>query len=134
MEINSILLVEDDDVTNFINTRLINGLNITEEIKIVSNGKEAISYLLNCIKNSISYPELILLDLNMPVMDGFEFLRVYKDSELDKYDIKIAVLTSSTNKGDMDRLEEIGKVDIIIKPLTADKLKSLLKEKFSKSI
>jgi CheY-like chemotaxis protein len=67
-KLNTILLVDDDPINNFINQRLLEKMNIAGEVKVVMNGVEGIKCLHDhCFKTSIS-PDLILLDINMPIM------------------------------------------------------------------
>ena len=73
--IDSVLLVEDDRITNFLNERLLRKLNITESIKVATNGEEALQYLEKTEASGKPLPDLIFLDINMPVMDGLEFLQ-----------------------------------------------------------
>jgi CheY-like chemotaxis protein len=112
-KLNSILLIDDDTATNFISKMLIKKSGITNHIETVSNGKQALEYLTNSgkyEKTGIDYPKptLILLDINMPVMDGWEFVQLY--SELDSYqkgEIVIIMLTSSLNPDDKERARNI---------------------------
>src|SRR5690606_29672689 len=84
-KIKCTLLVDDDEATNFINELLIEEINFTEELIIVNNGQEAITTIKQRCADIAGgkdagkcLPELILLDINMPVMDGLGFLEEYK--------------------------------------------------------
>ena len=94
-----ILLVEDDQVDSMTVRRALKELNVTNRVDMANNGEEAISYLQNCEPNK---PCIILLDLNMPKMNGLEFLNVVKHQE-DFKTIPIIVLT--TSRDDQDRIE-----------------------------
>ncbi|MGF1638273.1 MAG: response regulator [Cyclobacteriaceae bacterium] len=122
-----ILLVDDDETSNFISRRMINSLSLAEHTHQAINGKEAIDFLLDkCMKASMSLcPEVVFLDINMPVMNGLEFL-----SEFSKYDQKlphvpeIFILTSSNNPDDRAFTDKFSMVKgYINKPLTIEKLK-----------
>ena len=118
---NSILLVDDDHVNNFVTEQLIRKSGIAKDIKAVRNGEEALTYL----SEEINYcPDLILLDINMPEMDGINFLKNFKKMVLDK-SIKIILLTSSVNPKDKEKLNSLGYQDIMMKPFSAEKLYSL---------
>ena len=126
-KLKTILLVDDDPITNFINQRLLEKMNIAEEVKVVTNGVEGVKCLRDhCFKTSIS-PDLILLDINMPIMDGFEFLEVFNSLDFkNKEEVVIAVLTTSTNSHDMEKIEKLGIKCFINKPLTEEKMRDFL--------
>lgn len=118
-----ILLVDDDETSNFLNELLIKGMDIVEEVAIASNGQEALDYLKD--KNN-PLPQLILLDLNMPVMDGFEFLGAFKKNK--EKDVPIFILTSSNNYNDYERAKNFDVAGYLIKPLTEKQIKDVLKQ------
>ena len=129
-KLTNILLVEDDQVTNHINKKLISKINCSYQIGTASNGLEGLSHINNCIAINTGIPQLILLDINMPVMDGFEFLEEFQKLELgDK--VVIVMLTTSSHMKDIDRLFQSGNSDIISKPLTEEKFISILDKYFS---
>src|SRR3972149_3707213 len=93
----TILLVEDDTVDQLTVKRALRDINITNPLKITNNGEEALEYLRN-EKNEI--PGIILLDLNMPKMNGVEFLKIAKNDSRIK---RIPVIVLTTSKEDQDR-------------------------------
>lgn len=126
-KINSILLVDDDQINNFINKRIIGKLNIADNVSIASNGEEALDYIQKYCKKSGSCPELIFLDINMPVMNGFEFLNEFKNIDLNnKNQVKIIVLTTSSNPGDMQKLKQYSIKGFLNKPLTEKKILEII--------
>jgi CheY-like chemotaxis protein len=130
-KIKSVLLVDDDNINNFINERLIKKLAMTQYVNIAVNGEEALDFLKKKNSNREPMPELILLDINMPVMDGFEFLKEYENLELpDKEKVVITMLTTSTNPGDMDKFKKANVASYINKPLTEPKLIEIMKKHF----
>ncbi|MFN3404493.1 MAG: response regulator [Cytophagaceae bacterium] len=120
----NVLLVDDDYVSNFIADHLLNKLNVCDNVTFCRNGDEALKYLNDC---GDDFPELILLDINMPVMDGFEFIETFQQLNLDKKKTRIIIYTSTFSKKDIEVLQNIGFKDFIIKPLTEEKLKDILK-------
>jgi response regulator of citrate/malate metabolism len=122
-KLNCILLIDDDNITNFINERLIKKLNVTRQVKITINGEEGIQYIrTQCEKDELC-PELILLDINMPVMNGFEFIRTFGHLSIkNKGRVKIVILTTSKNMKDVELLKSLGNFEFINKPLTEEKL------------
>ncbi len=128
-KLNCILLVDDDPDDNFFHQRIIKKMDITEAIEVARNGIEAIEYLS---KERQVIPELIFLDINMPKMNGWEFLEEYK--KLDpkcKARITIVMLTTSANPDDIKRTNEMGDVTgIKTKPLSVDMLNEILSMHF----
>ncbi len=136
-KLNSILLIDDDEDSNYFNKRIIGSHNITEHIQIAETGKEAIDYLTNKGRfainaNGYPAPALIFLDINMPVMDGWEFLEHYfRLPDEQKGKIIVIMLTSSPNPEDVKKSEEIDEVsDFLKKPLTKDLLNEILQKHF----
>jgi CheY-like chemotaxis protein len=137
-KLSGILLIDDDDTTNFLNKRLLDRMEITDHIRTFVNGKQAFDYLYNVSNKNYEVesseyfqPELIFLDINMPVMDGFEMLDLYErlDSEFRKR-IVMVVLTTSTHPQDTANSKKYN-AEYIIKPLTAEKVNRLLEVHFN---
>jgi CheY-like chemotaxis protein len=131
LKIASILLVDDDKASNFINQLLIKKAAVAEELHIARNGKEAIELIREkCLgpDGDVSkMPQLILLDINMPVMDGFDFLKAYEELDCTfKEAAVIAVLTTSLNPKDKERVKAAGVSHFLNKPLTKQVLEGLL--------
>jgi response regulator of citrate/malate metabolism len=125
-KLNKIMLIDDDNVSNFINEQLIRKLEIAEDIIIATNGQEAMAH----VSETQVYPELIFLDINMPVANGFEFLKNLKIMKLVNAELIIVILTNQVNPGDLERLIYFGISEIINKPLTQEKLQWILKKYF----
>ncbi len=116
-KLKSILLVDDDPVANYLHINLLESLHIAEKVDIVTNGEEALKYI-----NTVRDPEVILLDLHMPVMDGILFLQNFRNFSSDSK-AEIYILTSSEHKQDITECSSWGVYGYIIKPLTESKLK-----------
>lgn len=136
-KLNCVLLIDDDLGTNFINQIFIKKANITDNIQTVLNGKEAIDFITNKGKyekvgNIFAQPMLTLLDINMPVMDGWEFLEAYKNLEVhQKGQIVIVMLTTSLNLDDKKRAENISDVSgFKNKPLTLQIIEDIMQKHF----
>jgi CheY-like chemotaxis protein len=126
-KINSMLLIDDDKITNFINTYLLKNLQISDELIVLSNGSEGLEFLKELSLTKKMCPEVILLDINMPITDGFEFVKGFKElSLINKNNIQIIVLTTSSSPRDIERMKLLGVKDFINKPLTSDKLKKAI--------
>ncbi|HSD08592.1 response regulator [Flavobacterium sp.] len=136
-KINSVLLIDDDKATNFITKMIIKKAAITDHIEIVLNGQEALDYLKNSgkfEKNDGIFPQpmLIFLDINMPVMDGWEFAEVFDTLTPDqKGDAKVIMLTSSLNPDDKERALKLPAItDFQSKILTTEALQIILDQYF----
>lgn len=115
MENLKVLLVEDDEIANLIAVKILTGMGISSP-EIALNGKEGLS------KVAGNGPDLIFLDINMPVMNGFEFLAEVQKEKLCP-NTKIVMLTTSLNPSDKQKSESFPQViDYIIKPLTTEKI------------
>jgi len=115
-----ILLVDDDLITNFLHTRLIKKLNITTSIAVRNNGEEALQYI-----QDNHAPDMNFLDLNMPVMNGFEFLKSFFHQYGNNVNTRIIVLSSSINMRDKTITSSYG-IPFLTKPLLEDKLLEVL--------
>lgn len=127
-QLKRILLVDDSEATNAMNVYLFNRLNAAEQIDVAVNGAEAIDYLTAQDANGeYPRPELIVLDLNMPVMNGLEFLQAYRELEEDiKGGIIIIMLTTSMLESDQKSAREFQSVvGYQSKPLTLDKAQEM---------
>lgn len=125
-KIKTVLLVDDDKINNFLNERIIRKLDIARDIKILYNGMEGYKYLAeNAEFDPDRYPPLVLLDINMPVMDGFEFIDSIKSLPGFK-SFKIIILTTSRNLKDIERIRALGEFTYLNKPLTKEKLLNCL--------
>src|ERR1041385_2757434 len=103
-KIHSILLVDDDDATNYLNRLTLKKLDCADEVHISESGSEALQYLQKNVNGDYPHPDLIFLDINMPAMDGWEFLEEYKKLPPEmKGKIVEIMLTTSLNPDDMRR-------------------------------
>lgn len=127
--INLVALIDDDEIVNFIGTKVIESTNLVNRIKTFSNGEEAINFLKSNSKKPELLPEIILLDLNMPIMDGFEFLSKYimLEPKLGKK-ITIYVVSSAISPAETEKVNQISVVsDYIIKPITKEKFENIVR-------
>jgi CheY-like chemotaxis protein len=114
MKINIILLVEDDELDVISVERNLKKLETEYRLYKAYNGKEALAMLTD--EKDPVRPDVILLDLNMPKMNGIEFLKIVRNDEKLR-DIKVFVMTTSTEIVDRSITEQLGISGYIIKPL-----------------
>jgi len=123
-----VLLIDDDQVYLFAATKTIEATGLAGNVEVCTNGLDALEYLKNLIKSSGKLPDVIFIDINMPIMDGWEFLEEYKilKQELNT-SIKIYILSSSVDKNDIMRSKEYSSViDYVIKPVYKEKFSEIL--------
>ena len=135
-KINCVLLIDDNPGDNFFNSIIIEEADISETIRIAEDGKQALSYLKKVKENgkeeTYPKPDMIFLDINMPMMNGFEFLREFE--KLDEA-VKSKVLVMLTTSDDPDERDAaLASKDVkefITKPLDADVLNLLMEKYFN---
>jgi CheY-like chemotaxis protein len=123
----NVLLVDDDQTCNFLSTKALERLGNVNDIHVACNGEQAMNLFKTFYVQAHFLPDIILLDLNMPVMNGFDFLQAFAHLNIDGKDhIKMVVVSSSINTEDISRAKELGAADYISKPLTAERLQRVL--------
>lgn len=134
--LKTIVLIDDDEATNFWHKIILEKNNSSKEIAVFSKADQALEYLKSPDPNgALPVPELIFLDLNIPGMTGWHFLEHYKHlPKAQKEKIKIVVLTTSLNPSDEARANSLEDVAIFqSKPLSKMRLKSILNQLFPDS-
>jgi len=128
-KLNCILLVDDNSHDNVYHQIILKKMDITNRIDVVFNGLEALIYLK---RENQAPPELIFLDINMPKMNGWEFLEEYKHLDAkQKARVVIMILTTSANPDDIKKAKEIQEVTgFETKPLTEEMMKGILNQHF----
>ena len=125
-KINLACITEDDPTHVYITKRFLNLTGLVDSILICSNGKDAFTKLKAIISSGEKLPELILLDLNMPVWDGWQFLDAFKEIPVEDT-IDIFILTSSNNEADIERAKNYNiDSNYIVKPITLEKLQDVI--------
>ncbi|HTR29795.1 MAG TPA: response regulator [Puia sp.] len=131
-QLNCVLLIDDDEPTNFLNKLTLEQAGYARNIRIATSGQAALDYLrsgpVDCPR-----PDLIFLDINMPAMDGWEFLGQYRTLPKEKMaDTILIMLTTSLNPDDEKRTRAIPEVSgFEHKPLTQASLDTLMNRYFA---
>lgn len=128
MKFNDVFVVDDDKIFHFIIKKLLVNNNIHVTPVFFENGLQAIEGIKRKLDSSESQPDLILLDINMPVLDGWQFLEEFKSlkAKIQK-EIIIYIISSSDNTVDRNRAKDFKEEikDYYLKPITVDGLKSI---------
>jgi CheY-like chemotaxis protein len=129
-----VLLVDDDSTTNFLNKQLLKRLDVAQELLVAQNGLEALRTLEQTCPElpEAASPILVLLDVNMPVMNGLDFLETYQQHPLaQKCQLVVVMLTTSEHSRDLERIRAVPlAADILTKPLTREKVEAILHRHF----
>ena len=122
----SIILIDDDEISNFLCEETIMGSNIAESVVSYVNANDALEFLNNV--NQDNLPDIIFLDINMPGMDGWEFLSDLENiGETAQKQIKVIILSSSHFHIDIERSKNFESVaEYVSKPLTSQILETIL--------
>ncbi|MEQ8414356.1 MAG: response regulator [Imperialibacter sp.] len=121
-------IIDDDQIYVFGLKKLIDFHKYSKNLLVFKNGAEAIKYMKPLITSSDELPDVILLDINMPVMDGWQFLDEFvKIKPLIKKKITIYMVSSSIDEADLERAKTYEEVsDFIVKPVKAEDLEKML--------
>ena len=126
-----ILLVEDNEAHAMLTMRALEDAKIANEIHWVADGEEAVNYLFHCgkyaDKKKSPRPDLILLDLRLPKLDGHEVLRIIKNSD-DLKHIPVVVLTTSKREGDMAKAYNNYVNSYLVKPIDFGEFTEMIRE------
>ena len=126
--INLVMMIDDDIMTTFINKRILKIIGYTGRTITFQNGLEALRYMENAVSNKEEIPDMILVDINMPKMNGWEFLDAFSKLHNINKTISVVMLTNSVNKEDTIRSSQYEVVDHLLnKPLSEFEFKKLLK-------
>jgi len=128
-KLNCILLVDDDAEDNYFHQIVINEMNTTERVEVALDGMEALNFLK---KENQTYPDIIFLDINMPKMNGWEFMEAYKELRADqKAKAVVVMLTTSENPEDKKKAGQFSEIiGFNSKPLTEEMLNGILERNF----
>lgn len=125
-KLNNILIIDDDEISNFLMVEILQKLSITKNYKFLNNGKEGLDYIIKSFSNinqKIIPPDLIFLDYRMPVMDGKEFIENLNKKNLQYFHwFNIILISTSIRNKDKEYFQNLGVKGFLEKPITEEKI------------
>ncbi len=122
-----VLIIDDDEQLNKINEKILDSSGLVSEVHICRNGKDALDYLKLRVEKKYTLPHLIILDLAMPVMNGFAFIEAFNDWDFPaKAHIELVVFTGSSNPRDKQKAMGLGIKHYIPKPYLLRPLRDIV--------
>ena len=132
--INKVYLIDDDEINNFICINILKKIDFSSDVVAFESGSEALEALTSVIDGNEQdhIPDVIFLDINMPIMNGWDFLEEYKKikGKLNK-DVSLFMLSSSIYQADVEKSKQYSEVlDFVTKPLNVDVLNDIKQKYF----
>ncbi|MDQ7947782.1 MAG: response regulator [Pedobacter sp.] len=123
----NLLVIDDDDINIFIIKKIVEKTGFDIDMVSKSNGQQAIDYIKHTLDTNGKLPQLILIDINMPVMNGWEFIEAYQTLDISAA-VDLYILSSSVYENDIEKTKTYASVKgFISKPLSMERLTELIK-------
>lgn len=129
----NILIIDDNEIDIFVQSRLLKKQSPDCKIASYPNGKLALEYLQKTVHNNPNkLPDIIFLDLNMPIMNGWDFIKIFTDfGFLNFKDIAVFITSCSVFKDEIKQINKIKEIkDYVLKPLTLNKIEDIMIQNF----
>jgi CheY-like chemotaxis protein len=123
----NIFLVDDDRIYQFTARKTLESMGLASQVSIFSDGEEAIEFIRQHLKDANSLPDVIFLDINMPLMDGWEFIDEFEKLDLNGKKVSVYMVSSSVDETDLKKSKEHAIIkDYIIKPVGRTRFEQLI--------
>ncbi len=134
-KLDHVLLVDDEEPYNFLHKKVISMIDCIKEVSSFYLATDALSYLIDLMEKEKKWPDVILVDINMPGMSGWEFVEKMKEINGQAEDLIIYMLSSSINPDDHEKAANSNFVKgFISKPLSGEKMNDILFTHFQETI
>jgi CheY-like chemotaxis protein len=128
----NVMVVDDDDLVHLISKRILSAYACVNNVYSAYNGKEALEMLHQGCEGAMNLPAVVLLDLHMPIMNGFQFFTELKEMECLKDCKLVTIMFSSTlNPADIEQAQSLGIDYFFSKPILLEKIESVFKKEFT---
>ncbi|MEO7989269.1 MAG: response regulator [Chryseolinea sp.] len=128
----NVMVVDDDDLVHLISKRILSAYACVNNVYSAYNGREALEMLHEGCKGAINLPAVVLLDLHMPIMNGFQFFSEVKEMECLKDSKLVTIMFSSTlDPADIEQAQSLGINYCFSKPILLEKIESVFKKEFT---
>ena len=129
-KISHVCLIDDDHIFVYGAKRVMREIDFYEDLSVFSNGQEAIEFFREIAENGDALPPLIFLDLNMPIMNGWEFLEELGNTPgIQLQGITIYIMSSSVDPRDLEKIQTYPSIkNYVLKPLTTEDLEKIARE------
>ena len=122
----NLLVIDDDDINIFIIKKIVEKTGLAIKMTSKSNGQQAIDYIKETLSNPEEFPHLMLIDINMPIMNGWEFVEAYQMLNVQQ-SVDMYILSSSVYENDIEKTKSYSSVKgFISKPFSIERLKELV--------
>lgn len=132
-QMKCVLIVDDDRVSNYITENVLRSMEVASMINTVSDGQSALEYIkYQCTEDQdYACPDLIILDINMRLVNGVEFVKEYSKLHIFRKSVIVVLSTMPLKNDQKEELEQYGVMDYYVKPLSSEKLMSIMEHHFS---
>lgn len=127
----NVLVVDDDDIVHFISLKLLSMYKCIDKVYSAYNGSEALKILNDGCQGRLRVPEIVLMDLHMPVMDGFQLISEIREMKCLRNEKMVMIMISSTqDEKEIEKAGELGIDYFFSKPIMMEKLESVFLKEF----
>lgn len=124
-------MVDDNFIDTLINEKIVSSMGLFKQVHKAADGEQALKIFNHYHSGLAEIPDIILLDLNMPVMDGFGFIQAFQSLTFPrKENVLIIIVTSSTSPSDMQLAKSLGVKYYLTKPLTQEGVRAIMQQEF----
>lgn len=122
----NLLVIDDDDINIFIIKKIVEKTGLAINMTSKANGQQAIDFIKETLSNPETFPHLMLIDINMPIMNGWEFVEAYQMLNVQQ-SVDMYILSSSVYENDIEKTKSYSSVKgFISKPLSIERLRELV--------